>query len=103
MTSPRGSRAVGRRAGGDDVTAAPSADAGQAEAVTAAAGPASGAPDQTPANGSSAQAGPASGSPARTNSPGGTTSPAGATPPAGTTIRGPSAGPGSQLGHHSTA
>src|SRR5258706_2317574 len=65
MTSPRGSRAVGRPAGGDDVTAAPSADAGQAEAVTAAAGPASGAPDQTPANGSSAEAVPASGPPGR--------------------------------------
>jgi len=74
MTSPRGSRAVGRPAGGDDVTAAPSADAGQAEAVTAAAGPASGASDQTPANGSSAEAVPVSGS------------------PAGTTARGPSAG-----------
>src|SRR6266851_1668543 len=74
MTSPRGSRAVGRPAGGDDVAAAPSADAGQAEAVTAAAGPASGAPDQTPANGSSGEAAPASGS------------------PAGTTVRGPSAG-----------
>ena len=80
MTSPRGSRAVGRPAGSDDVTAAPSADAGQAEAVTAAAGPASGAPDQTPANGSSAEAAPASGSPAGTSSP------------AGTTVRGPSAG-----------
>src|SRR5258706_10771141 len=74
MTSPRGSGAAGRPAGGDDVTAAPSADAGQAEAVTAAAGPASGAPDQTSANGSSAEAVPASGS------------------PAGTTVRGPSAG-----------
>ncbi|HXL16387.1 MAG TPA: glycosyltransferase family 39 protein, partial [Streptosporangiaceae bacterium] len=74
MTSPRGSRAVGRPAGGDDVTAAPSADAGQAEAMAAAAVPASGAPDQTPANGSSAEAVPASGS------------------PAGTTVRGPSAG-----------
>ena len=58
MTSPSGSRPVGRPAGGDDVTAAA---ADQAEAVTAAAVPAS-APGETSANGSSAEAAQASGS-----------------------------------------
>jgi mannosyltransferase len=66
MTSPRGSRGVGRPAGGDDVTAAPSADVGPAEAVTAASVPGSGAPGETGANGSRAGAVSASGSPAKT-------------------------------------
>lgn len=71
MTSPRGSRAAGRPAGGDDVAAEPSGDAGPAvaelaEAVTAAAVPANGVRGETGVNGSSAEVVAAGGSPAET-------------------------------------
>jgi mannosyltransferase len=69
MTSPRGSRAAGRPAGGDDAAAEPSGDTVSAVAglaVTAAAVPTSGAPGETGVNGSSAEVVAAGGSPAET-------------------------------------
>src|SRR5215470_758246 len=61
MTSPRGSRAVGRPAGGDDGEATMSGDAGQADTVTADVAAASSEPGEAvqaePAGGASADAG----------------------------------------------